>query len=81
MTITSVAAHQPSLRCFQSQLRRKNMPIRFGPTELLIILGIVVLLFGVGRVSRISAELGKGIRAFRDGLNGSGEKTAVADKK
>ena len=57
------------------------MPIRFGPTELLIILGIVVLLFGVGRVGQLGAELGKGIRSFREGLNGSGEKPAGTDKK
>ena len=57
------------------------MPIRFGPTELLIILGSVVLLFGVGRVGQLGAELGKGIRSFREGLNGSGEKSAGTDKK
>ena len=39
-----------------------------GPTELLIILGIVVLLFGVGRIGKIGSELGKGIREFRRGL-------------
>ena len=44
------------------------MPIRFGPTELLIILVIVVLLFGVGRISKIAGELGSGIRAFREGI-------------
>jgi len=44
------------------------MPLRLGPTELLIILGLVLLLFGVGRVARIGAELGKGIRSFREGL-------------
>ena len=57
------------------------MPIRFGPTELLIILGIVVLLFGVGRISQIGAELGKGIHSFREGLSGPGEKPAETDKK
>ena len=41
-----------------------------GPTELIIILVIVVLLFGVGRIGKISGELGNGIRAFREGLNG-----------
>ena len=44
------------------------MPIHFGPTELLIILVIVVLLFGVGRISKIAGELGSGIRAFREGV-------------
>jgi sec-independent protein translocase protein TatA len=37
--------------------------------ELLIILAIVILLFGVGRVSRIGSELGQAVRGFRDGLN------------
>lgn len=46
---------------------------RFGPTELIIILVIVVILFGVGRVGRIAGELGSGIRAFKDGIKGSDE--------
>ena len=41
-----------------------------GPTELIIILIIVVLLFGVGRISKVAEELGKGIHAFREGLQG-----------
>lgn len=40
----------------------------FGPTELIIILVIVVLLFGVGRITKIAGELGTGIKAFRKGL-------------
>ena len=39
-----------------------------GPTELIIILIIVVLLFGVGRVSRIGGELGSAVANFRKGL-------------
>jgi sec-independent protein translocase protein TatA len=41
----------------------------FGLPELLIILVIVILLFGPGRIGKVSGELGKGIRAFKDGLN------------
>lgn len=44
------------------------MPIRFSPTELAVILVIVVLLFGVGRISKVVGELGSGIRAFREGI-------------
>ncbi|NDJ61594.1 MAG: twin-arginine translocase TatA/TatE family subunit [Chloroflexi bacterium] len=44
-----------------------------GPTELIIILIIVVLLFGVGRVSRIGGELGSAVANFRRGLD-SGRK-------
>jgi sec-independent protein translocase protein TatA len=57
------------------------MPFRFGPTELFIILGIVVVLFGVGRIGQLGAELGKGVRSFREGLSGLEEKTTGADKK
>jgi sec-independent protein translocase protein TatA len=39
-----------------------------GPTELIIILVIVVLLFGVGRLSKIGGEMGSAIRSFRQGL-------------
>jgi sec-independent protein translocase protein TatA len=36
--------------------------------ELIIILAIVLLLFGPGRLSRIAGEIGKGIREFRSGI-------------
>lgn len=45
-----------------------------GPTELIIILLIVILLFGVGRIGKIAGEMGSGIRAFRQGLQGDDEK-------
>ncbi len=41
--------------------------------ELLIILFIVILLFGVGRISKVAGEFGKGIRAFKEGLQSSEE--------
>jgi sec-independent protein translocase protein TatA len=37
--------------------------------EWIIILVIVLLLFGPGRIGRIAGELGKGIKAFRDGIS------------
>ncbi len=40
----------------------------FGAVELLIILAIVVLLFGVGRISGLGKELGTAISEFRKGL-------------
>ncbi len=48
--------------------------IRFGTTELIILLGIVIVLFGVGRISKIGGELGQGIRSFKKGLEEGSEK-------
>jgi len=39
-----------------------------GPSELIIVLVIVLLLFGPGRIANIGGELGKGIAEFRKGL-------------
>ena len=41
-----------------------------GAPELLIILAIVLLVFGVGRLSRLGKDLGQGIREFRKGISG-----------
>ena len=45
------------------------MPIGLGPFELIIILSIVVLIFGAGRLSEVGSALGKGIRDFRKATN------------
>jgi len=52
----------------------------FGVTELLIVLVIVLVLFGVGRISKIAGEMGSGIRAFKDGLQGT-EKEESKDEE
>ena len=39
---------------------------QLGVPELLIILVIVVLLFGAGRIGKIAGELGKSIRSFQE---------------
>ena len=52
---------------------------RLGPTELIIILVIVLLLFGPGRIGKIAGELGKGIKSFRDGLDGDKDDNSKTD--
>ena len=56
------------------------MGFDLGIPELIIILVIVVLLFGPGRLSKIAGELGKGIKSFRDNLN-SDQKNQEEPKK
>ncbi len=55
--------------------------VRFGVPELLILLAIPVLLFGIGRIGKIAGELGKGIRAFREGVSGNEESEEAASEK
>jgi sec-independent protein translocase protein TatA len=39
-----------------------------GTTEILIIAGIIVLLFGASRLPKLGKSAGQGIRGFKDGL-------------
>ena len=43
-----------------------------GPTELLILLGIVILIFGVGRLPEIGRGLGQSISGFRKAVKDDG---------
>ena len=44
-----------------------------GTPELLIVLVIVLLIFGPGRIVKVSREIASGIRQFREGLHESSE--------
>lgn len=53
-----------------------------GGWEWVIILVIVLLVFGVGRISKIGSELGQGVRAFREGLReGQEEETSEEEEE
>ena len=52
-----------------------------GLPELLIILVIILLLFGVGRVSQVGKELGSAISEFRKGLNSEDKDQALETKE
>lgn len=46
---------------------------RFGITEILLILGVALLLFGGTRVANIGKGLGEGIKNFKKGLKDDDE--------
>ena len=52
----------------------------FGPPELLVILVMVMIVFGVGKLPQVGGALGKGIREFRDASEGR-EALASTDQK
>jgi len=47
--------------------------------EILLIAFILLLVFGVGRITKIGGELGTGIRAFKEGLSGKKEEEAETE--
>ena len=51
-----------------------------GGWEWVIILVIVLLIFGVGRIGRLGEELGKGVRAFRQGVREEDEKEPTGEE-
>lgn len=52
-----------------------------GPTELIIILTIVLLLFGAKKIPELAKGLGTGIREFKKGTAGADEKDEVKEPK
>ena len=49
--------------------------MRFGGLEILGIIILILLLFGPGRITKVAGEMGKGIKAFKDGITGEDEQS------
>jgi len=47
--------------------------MRLGGLEIIVVLVVVLLIFGPGRISKVAGEMGKGIKAFKDGITGKEE--------
>jgi sec-independent protein translocase protein TatA len=50
-----------------------------GVTEMVLLLAVVLLLFGAGKLPTVMGDLAKGIRNFKAGLKDEPEPTAPAD--
>ncbi|MCM1031955.1 MAG: twin-arginine translocase TatA/TatE family subunit [Oscillibacter sp.] len=50
-----------------------NMVYMIGTTELLVIGLVVLLFFGGKKIPELMKGLGKGVKSFKDGMNGVGE--------
>ena len=40
-----------------------------GTTEMIIILALVLIIFGAGKLPQVAGSLGKGLRNFKDGMD------------
>ncbi|MFL7810059.1 MAG: twin-arginine translocase TatA/TatE family subunit [Anaerolineae bacterium] len=52
-----------------------------GTTELLLVLGIVVLIFGTAKLPELGANLGRSIRGFRSAVSADGEPEETVQAK
>jgi len=49
------------------------MPFRIGPWEIALVLVIILIVFGVGKLPQVGGAIGKGLRAFKRGQRGEDE--------
>jgi sec-independent protein translocase protein TatA len=52
-----------------------------GPLEIVVILAVVILIFGVGKLPEVGSALGKGIREFRKASSGDDEPPETAESQ
>lgn len=57
------------------------MPFKVGPMELVLILLIVLIVFGAGKLPEIGASMGKAIRGFKKAASGEDEKQQLEASK
>lgn len=64
------------------------MPFKLGPWEIALILVIILIVFGVGKLPQVGNAIGKGIRSFKKAQAGEDEEedkkkkeTAAASQK
>ena len=42
-----------------------------GHMELIIVLALVLIVFGAGKLPKVLGQMGRGVKAFKDGVKGS----------
>lgn len=53
----------------------------FGPVEIGLVLLIILIVFGVGKLPQVGGAIGKGIREFRKASHGNSDEDVVTDSK
>lgn len=52
-----------------------------GPLEILVVLILILLVFGAGRVPQIAENLAKGIKSFKKGLKDDDDPKSISDQR
>ena len=55
--------------------------MKIGTTELLIILAVVIIIFGPTQIPKLTKMFGKGVKNFKEGLEGEEEENGHAAEK
>ncbi len=53
------------------------MPFRRGPWEIGLILVVIPLIFGAGKLPQVGSAIGKSLREFRKGPSGEGDEAEI----
>ncbi len=56
------------------------MPFRIGPWEIALVLVIILIVFGVGKLPQVGGAIGKGLRAFKRGQSGEDDEGEEKEK-
>ncbi len=57
------------------------MPLFIGTSELLLIAALVLLLFGGKKLPEMMRGLGQGVKAFKEGMNDTANKTPEEEQR
>ena len=57
------------------------MPFRMGPWEIALILAIILIVFGVGKLPQVGGAIGKGFKAFKKGQEDEEENDDIEVEK
>lgn len=56
------------------------MPFRVGPWEIALVLVIILIVFGVGKLPQVGGAIGKGLRSFKKGQRGEDDEEEAEEK-
>ena len=66
--------------CDKGAQQQEAQHMSIGPWQVIIVLVIILILFGAGKLPRVMGDLAKGVKNFKKGLNEEDRETAIESK-